>query len=172
MAAISAATKARVDEDFVYVTGEITRDPPNDGLRGHPYRADGIRRVLGDEHAVHVEFRQTGPEDARGVMPRAVVVCEWASGRGERVWGDGLIKEDCESSVVLYPELPRDAASLNPGIIRRRIRRPPEPRGDRKVRGGYGNRESCNPFSRVKVPRPADFPDDVRRAREGPVISV
>src|SRR5205823_1823132 len=94
-------------------------------------RRNRIRRILGDEHAVHVEFRESGSEDARGVMPGAVVVGKRARDRGVHVRSDRLVEDDSEPSVAPYTQLPRTtAATLDPAVIRRWIRRPVEPRGD------------------------------------------
>src|SRR3989442_16016611 len=44
--------------------------------------------------------------------------------------------------------------------------------GDREVRGGNGNRGSRDSVSRVEVPRPTDFPGDVRGACDRPIVSM
>src|SRR3989449_5564272 len=64
------------------------------------------------------------------MMPDAVVVSEGADDFGEHVRTDGLVERGPESTVGHHAELPRTAASLDSTVIRRRIRRPPEP--DRK----------------------------------------
>src|SRR5207247_10477037 len=95
------------------------------------------------------------------------------SNTGVDIWADRLIEEDSEPSVTLDTQLPRIATSLDSAVIRRGIRRPPEPRRDREVRGGHGNRGSRDPISAsVEMPRATDFPGDVRRARDHPVIYV
>src|SRR2546428_6257361 len=68
--------RAGEDEDLVDVSGEITRNPPKDGLRGGPDRGYRIRRILGDEQAIHVEFYQAGLKDGGCMMPFSVVVGE------------------------------------------------------------------------------------------------
>src|SRR2546422_11684872 len=106
------------------------------------------------------------------MMPRPVVVGERADDRRHDIRSNGLIEDDGKSTVVLYPQLPRVPASLDSAVVRRGIRRPPEPGGDREVRGGNGNRGSRDPVSRVEVPRLTDFPGDGRRAGKRPVIYV
>src|SRR3989442_11671699 len=67
--------RAGEDEDLVNVSNEITRNPPNDSLRGGPERGYRIRRILGDEQAIHVEFYQAGLKYGGCRMPFSVVVC-------------------------------------------------------------------------------------------------
>src|SRR5712691_588109 len=106
-------------------------------------------------------------------MPRSVVVCEGAANVSKDVRLDGLIENDPQLSVVIDPEFPRTTpAALDSTVVRRRIRCPPEPPGDREVRGRYGNRERRDPISRVEVPRPTDLAGDVGRACDRPVITM
>src|SRR5207249_419011 len=107
------------------------------------------------------------------MMPIAVVVRKRADDRRHHIRCNRLIEDHGKSTVVSHAELPREAPSLDSSVVRRRIRRPPEPGGDREVRGGYGNRGSRDPISAsVEVPREADFPRDDRRARYRPVVST
>src|SRR5207245_755144 len=57
-------------------------------------------------------------------------------------------------------------------VVRRRIRRPTEPRGDREIRGGYGNRGSRDLIPSAEVPRPTDLASDVCRPRQNAVMSM
>src|SRR2546428_6174101 len=66
-------------------------------------------------------------------MPFSVVVCERGCSFCKHVRGDGFIEDDREPSIILYTQLPRIPASLNPAVVRRGVRRPVEPRGDREV---------------------------------------
>src|SRR2546426_10916861 len=77
-----------------------------------------------------------------------------------------------ESSVGHHPEFPRAAASLDATVIRRWIRRPSEPGGDREVRGGYGSGESRDSVARIEVFRATDLPVDVGRAGQRPGVSL
>src|SRR2546427_10452231 len=77
-------------------------------------------------------------------MPFSVVVCERGCSFCEHVRGDGFIEDDREPSIILYTQLPRIPASLNPAVVRRGVRRPVEPRGDREVYGGDQNVGSGN----------------------------
>ena len=106
------------------------------------------------------------------MMPCAVVVGERAYDFREHVRTDRLVERRAEPSVGHHAQLPRTASSLDAAVIRRGIRRPAEPGGDREIGGRYGNRRSRDPVSRVEVPRPTHFPGDVRRARDHPVIYV
>src|SRR5437867_41346 len=90
------------DADLVDVSDEIRCDSTDLDPRRRSNRGDGTCRVLGHEHAVHVEFRQAGSEHAGCVMPRPVVVCERAQGRGVDIRLDGLVEGDLEPSVVPY----------------------------------------------------------------------
>src|SRR2546426_10370330 len=120
------------DVHLVDVSDETTCNLPKDGQRGRPHRCDGIRRGSGDEYAVHVELRQAGPEDGGRVMPRPVVVGERADDRRHHILSNGLIEDDGKSTVVLHAELPRISVTLASAVVRRGIRRPPEPGGDRE----------------------------------------
>src|SRR2546426_11321025 len=105
-------------------------------------------------------------------MPFPVVVCERADDRRHHVRSNGLIEDDGEPSVVLDPELPRVTASLDSAVVRRGIRRPPEPGGDREVGGGNGNRRSRDSITGVEVPRLTDFPGDDGRSRDRSIVSM
>ena len=87
------------------------------------------------------------------MVPITVIVCERAHDLGEHIRTDRLVERGAEPSVRHHTQLPRSPASLDSTIVRGRIRRPTEPGGDREVRGGYGNRGSCDSVSRVEVPR-------------------
>src|SRR2546426_9058822 len=95
-------------------------------------------------------------------MPSAVVVRERARGRRRHIRSNRLVEDDVEPSVGLYSQLPRIPASLDSTVIRRGIRRPPEPRRDREVRGGYRKRRSRDPISSLvrapPPPLPSAFP--------------
>src|SRR2546430_14898702 len=93
------------------------------GERGRPHRGDGIRRVLGDEHAIHVNFRESVTEDAGDMMPCPVVVRERGRDFGVYIGGDGLVEDNGHSSVVLHAQLPRGASSLDSTVVWRGIRR-------------------------------------------------
>src|SRR3989442_11635832 len=80
------------------------------------------------------------------------VITERAAERGEDFRTEGLVERGAESTRGHHAQPPRKAASLDSTVVRRRIRRPPEPGGDRKVRGGNGNRgsrDSVSPFGEV-----------------------
>src|SRR5437773_7834898 len=69
-------------------------------------------------------------------MPGAVVVRERACCIGVHVWLDGLVEDDGEPTVGPYAQFPRTAAAtLDSAVVRRRIRRPIEPGGDREAQG-------------------------------------
>src|SRR2546427_7523309 len=51
---------------------------------------------------------------------------------GEHTGSDGLVERGAESTVGHHAQLPRKAASLDSTVVRRWIRRPPEPRGNRE----------------------------------------
>ena len=106
------------------------------------------------------------------MVPGPVAVGERAHDIREQVRTDGLVERCAEPSVGHHAQLPRTASSLDAAVIRRGIRRPAEPGGDREIGGRYGNRRSRNPVSRVEVPSPTDFPRDVRRARQCPMVSM
>src|SRR2546422_4291852 len=67
------------------------------------------------------------------MVPLPVVVSERADDLGEHIRTDGLVERGPESTVGHHAQLPRKAASLDSTVVRRRIRRPPEPGGDREV---------------------------------------
>src|SRR5439155_11018562 len=116
--------------------------------------------ILRNQRAVYVDLRQTRTEDRGRMVPFSVVVSERTNDLGEhRI---GLVEGRAESSVRHHTQLPRTPAYST--VIRRWIRRPPEPRRDREIRGRDGNGGSRDPIPRVEVPRPADLPDDVGRA--------
>src|SRR2546428_9660671 len=73
-------------------------------------------------------------------MPYSVAVRERADDLGEHIGTYGLVERGAEASVGHHAQLPRKAASLDAAAIRRRIRRPSEPRGDGEVRGGSGKK--------------------------------
>src|SRR2546427_10446933 len=106
------------------------------------------------------------------MMPVPVIVRERAYYLRKHIRTDRLVERRAESSVRHYAQLPRTAASLDSTIVRRRIRRPPEPRGDREVRGWDGDRGSRDSISCVEVPRLTDFPGDIRRAHDCSIISM
>src|SRR2546427_9071773 len=81
------------------------------------------------------------------MVPGAVVVCERAYDFRKHIGTDGLVERGAEPSVRPHAEFPRTAASLDSTIIRRWIRGPSEPRRDREVRGGDGNRGSRDTVS-------------------------
>src|SRR3989442_12679101 len=102
-------------------------------------------------------------------MPFSVVVCERGCSFCEHVRGDGFIEDDREPSIILYTQLPRIPASLNPAVVRRGVRRPVEPRGDREVYSRDRNRGSCDSIPRVDMPRPTDVPDNLGGAGHLPM---
>src|SRR2546425_9018597 len=98
-------------------------------------------------------------------MPVAVVVRKRASDIREHVRANRLVEGRAKSSVLEHAELPRTAASVDAAIVGRGIRRPPEPRGDREVRGGGGKRGSCDAISASRgMSRGGDLPPHDRRA--------
>src|SRR2546428_10231315 len=106
-------------------------------------------------------------------MPVAVVVRKRASDIRKHVRANRLVEGRAKSSVLEHAELPRTAASVDAAIVGRGIRRPPEPRGDREVRGGDGNRGSCDAISVFGEMSPeADPPTDDRLARYRPIRFV
>src|SRR5438094_393708 len=105
-------------------------------------------------------------------MPRAVVVRERTADVGEHVRSNGLIERRAKSAVREYAQLPGKAASLDSAVVRRRIRRPVEPRGDGEIRGGNLDRGSCDSVSLVKPPRATDSAGDVRRASQCPGVTL
>src|SRR5439155_7118662 len=105
-------------------------------------------------------------------MPSAVVVGERAYDFRKHIGADRLVERGAEPSISHHAKFPRPAASLDSAVIRRRIRRPSEPGGDREVRGGYRNRRSRDPISAfVEVPRYADR-KSIRRNSSHVAISV
>src|SRR2546426_1487028 len=128
--------RAGEDEYLVYVADEIRCDVTDLGKGGRADRCNRIRRVLGDEDAVHVESRQAGSKHSGRVVPVPVVVCERACDFRKHIGTDGLVEGRAEPSVRPHAEFPRTAASLDSTIIRRWIRGPSEPRRDREVDGG------------------------------------
>src|SRR2546427_12040910 len=105
-------------------------------------------------------------------MLYSVVVCEWGCSFCKHVWGDGFIEDDREPSIILYTQLPRIPASLNPAVVRRGVRRPVEPRGDREVYSGDQNRGSHKSRARVEMPVAADVSKEIGRARHRPVVPL
>src|SRR2546427_4599806 len=93
-------------EDLIDVSYEITGYPSYDSLGRRPHRSNGIRRVLGDEHAIYVELGQAGAEHAGCVVPCPIVVCERGRDFSVYIGGDGLIEYDGEPSIILNSELP------------------------------------------------------------------
>src|SRR2546425_4901631 len=163
---------AREDADLVDVPCEIRCDVTNLDSRRGAYRQDWTCRVGCLERPVHVELHQTVSKHSGRMMPCAVVVGERAYDFREHVRTDRLVERRAEPSVRHHAQLPRTAASLDSAVVGRGIRRPPEPGGDREVRGGYGNRGSRDSISCVEVPRLTDFPGDIRRAGNRAVIYV
>src|SRR5207253_40517 len=105
--------------------------------------------------------------------PRPVVVRERCRYFCKHIWTDGLIENRAESSVGPHAQFPRTASALDSAVVRRWIRRPPEPCGDREVRGGNRDCRSRDPISAsVEVPRPTDLTGYVSRAGNRPVIYV
>src|SRR3989454_11185156 len=92
-----------------------------------------------NQHPVDIQSHQTGPEGGGRVVPFPIVVREWAHRLGEHVRADGLVERGAESAIGHHAELPRAPASLDSAVVWRRVRGPPEPRGNREVRGGGGN---------------------------------
>src|SRR5439155_6693819 len=84
---------------------------PSLSVRRCPHRSNGIRRVSSDEHAVHIELRESVSKNAGCMMPGAVVVCKRAYGVGVHVWLDGLVEDDAEPTVGPHAQLPRTAAA-------------------------------------------------------------
>src|SRR3989442_12585433 len=80
-------------------------------------------------------------------MPVPVVVRTGAHRLGNHIRTDGLIEDAGKPTIGPHAKLPRKAASVDSTVIWRGIRRPPEPGGDREVRGGNGNRGSRDPVS-------------------------
>src|SRR2546426_4094371 len=78
-----------------------------------------------------------------------------------------MIRRPPRSTLFPYTTLFRSST-----VVRRWIRRPPEPGGDGEVRGGNGNRRSRDSVSRVEVSRSTDLPGNVRRARDRPMVSM
>src|SRR5256712_12579325 len=76
------------------------------------------------------------------MMPIPVFVWERTYDFRKPIGTDGLVDRGAEASVRHQAELPRAAASLDSAVIGRGFRGPPEPRGDREVRGGDGKRGS------------------------------
>src|SRR2546425_12741937 len=107
------------------------------------------------------------------MMPCPVVVGKRAYDLGKHVRPDGLVERRTESPVGHHAELPRTTATMDAAVVRRRVRRPPEPTGDREVRGGYRNRRSRNPIAgSVEMLCLADLPEDARGADNRPVIHM
>src|SRR2546422_10980921 len=106
------------------------------------------------------------------MMSFSVIVCKRAYDLGEHVGADGLVEGRAESSIGHHAQLPRTPASVDSAVIRGGIRRPPEPTGDREVRGGYRKRGSCDPIAGVEMLGLADLPRDGPGARDRPGISL
>src|SRR2546428_14114366 len=82
------------------------------------------------------------------MMPIPVFVWERTYDFRKPIGTDGLVERGAEASVRHQAELPRAAASLDSAVIGRGFRGPPEPRGDREVRGGVGDRRRRDLISR------------------------
>src|SRR3989442_14079822 len=80
------------------------------------------------------------------MMPCPVVVGKRAYDLGKHVRPDGLVERRTESPVGHHAELPRTTATMDAAVVRRRVRRPPEPRGDGEIGRGYRNRWGRNPI--------------------------
>src|SRR3989442_15767166 len=80
------------------------------------------------------------------MMPFTIRERDWD--HNERARAGGLVEGRAEPSIGHYAKFPRIAASVDAAVIRRGIRRPPEPTGDREVRGRYGNRGSRDSISK------------------------
>src|SRR5213594_2778100 len=104
------------------------------------------------------------------MVPFPVVVGERSFGVRQDIRANGLIEDGGKMTFSSHPQLPRTtAAPLDPTVVRRGIRRPPEPGGDREVPARYGNCGSRDAVSdSVEVPRPTNLPGDVRRAGKRP----
>src|SRR2546428_2207788 len=90
------------------------------------------------------------------MMPCPVVVGKRAYDLGKHVRPDGLVERRTESPVGHHAELPRTTATMDAAVVRRRVRRPPEPPGDREVRGGIGRAHVCTPVTlRFRMPSSA-----------------
>src|SRR2546422_4694392 len=102
----------------------MIRRPPRSTLFPYTtlFRSDGIRRVLGDEHAIHVNFRESVTEDAGDMMPCPVVVRERGRDFGVYIGGDGLVEDNIGCSDVLTAVPPRGASSLYSSVVWRGIR--------------------------------------------------
>src|SRR2546427_8104372 len=98
------------------------------------------------------------------MMPFSVVVCKRTYDLGEHVGADGLVEGRAESSIGHHAQLPRTPASVDSAVIRGGIRRPPEPTGDREVRGGHRNHGGRDPVPRPEMLYPAAPPRGVLRA--------
>src|SRR3989454_5376837 len=130
---------AREDADLVDLPHEIRCDMTNLDSRRRSYRGDRTCRVGCFERSFHVELHQTVSKHSGCMMPRAVVVRERGFGVRHDIRADSLVEDDGEPPASRHPKLPRKAASVDSTVVRRGIRRPPEPGGDREVRGGYGD---------------------------------
>src|SRR5439155_3992563 len=97
-------------------------------------------------------------------MPSAVVVGERAYDFRKHIGADRLVERGAEPSISHHAKFPRPAASLDSAVIRRRIRRPSEPGGDREVRGGYRNRRSRDSGSQEHGPHSSHFPSYYARS--------
>src|SRR3989442_3762084 len=81
-----------------------------------------------------------------------------------------MVERRAEPAVGHHTELPRIATSVDSAIVRRRIRRPPEPRGDGEVCGGDGKSGGGNSFSPLEWPPPPPFSPTNRRALFFPLL--
>src|SRR2546426_7022719 len=102
----------------------MIRRPPRSTLFPYTTLFRSIRRVLGDEHAIYVELGQAGAEHAGCVVPCPIVVCE--RGRDFSVCSEehtSVLQSPCNlvSRLLLVTRSP---SSLDPTVVRRRIRCP------------------------------------------------
>src|SRR5437867_9383103 len=120
---LPAGNFAVVDADLFYVIYEFA---PHLALDSFPTRRSsdlGIRRVLVDEQAVHIEFCESASEHPSHVMPFPVVVRKRADRNSTHMNSSHRTKDYADPCVELYTELPRIAAPLDSTVIGRRIRR-------------------------------------------------
>src|SRR2546427_2929620 len=106
------------------------------------------------------------------MMPFSVVVCKRTYDLGEHVGADGLVEGRAESSIGHHAQLPRTPASVDSAVIRGGIRRPPEPTGDREVRGGYRKHGGWESIAGGAMLGLADLPRGVPRAPGRPRLSM
>src|SRR2546422_3668520 len=136
---------AREDADLVDVPHEIRCDMTNLDSRRRSYRGDRTCRVGCFERPVDVELDQAVSKHSSCMMPCSVVVRERAYDFRKHVRTDGLVERGAEASVRHHAQFPRKAASVDSTVVRRRIRRPPEPRSEER-RVGKECRSRWSPY--------------------------